>query len=140
MNTFTYDEIAVGQKITFQAGITPEHMELFRAITGDQNPLHTDPAFARSKGHPDRVVYGMLTASFLSTVAGMYLPGERSLIHEVNVKFVKPLLLSSSNDLRVTAEVIEKHDLFRRLTLKVSVVDTKGVKVLRAVMKVGVSE
>ncbi|EOS61191.1 hypothetical protein C814_01669 [Anaerotruncus sp. G3(2012)] len=140
MNTFTYDEITVGQKITFQAGITPEHMEMFRAITGDQNPLHTDPAFARGKGQPGRVVYGMLTAAFLSTVAGVYLPGERSLIHEVNVKFVKPLLLYNSGDLSITAEVTEKHDLFRQLTLKVSVVDAKGIKVLRAVMKVGVSE
>ncbi|NBK19420.1 MULTISPECIES: MaoC/PaaZ C-terminal domain-containing protein [unclassified Anaerotruncus] len=140
MNTFTYDEITVGQKIRFHAAVTPEQMEQFRELTGDHNPLHTDAEFARRKGHPDRVVYGMLTASFLSTVAGMYLPGERSLIHEVQLKFVKPLLLSSSNDLRIIAEVIEKHDLFRRLTLKVSVEDAQGVKVLRAVMKVGVSE
>ena len=50
------------------------------------------------------------------------------------------LLLYNSGDLSITAEVTEKHDLFRQLTLKVSVVDAKGIKVLRAVMKVGVSE
>ncbi|MBQ9091319.1 MAG: hypothetical protein IJY52_03500, partial [Anaerotignum sp.] len=47
----------------------------FLAITGDINPLHNDQEFAQKQGHPDKVAFGMLTASFLSTLAGVYLPG-----------------------------------------------------------------
>ncbi|MDR2656489.1 MAG: MaoC family dehydratase N-terminal domain-containing protein, partial [Oscillospiraceae bacterium] len=68
MNTYTYDEIPVGHEEQFQAVITPEHMRLFREITGDVNPLHGDAEYAASKGYPGMVAYGMLTASFLSTL------------------------------------------------------------------------
>ena len=140
MNHFTFDDISVGQKIRFTASLSEQEMEQFRLITGDENPLHTDEAFARAKGQDGRVVYGMLTASLLSTVAGMYLPGERSLIHEVEVKFVKPLLLKDSSSLFVTATITETHELFRRITIKVAINNAKDEKVLRAVMKVGVTD
>ncbi len=140
MNRFTFEDISVGQEIRFPASLDELRMEQFRSITGDENPLHTDEDFARSKGQDGRVVYGMLTASFLSTVAGMYLPGERSLIHEVEVKFLKPLLLCNSEALEVAAKVTEKHDVFRRITIKVTISDAKGEKVLRGTMKVGVTD
>ena len=138
MNRLTYEEIEIGREVRFPVSLQEASMAWFREITGDENPLHCDEAYARAQGMEGRVVYGMLTASFLSTVAGMYLPGERSLIHEVELKFPKPLLLSESGMLEVTAKVTDKHDVFRRLTLKVAVTNEKGEKVLRGTMKVGV--
>ena len=136
MNTYTYEEITIGQKVEFAASITAEQMDLFRGITGDENPLHTSAEFAKGKGFSDRVVYGMLTASFLSTLAGMYLPGERSLIQQVEVKNTSPLLLCNAGNLRVRGEVIEKNDTFSRITVKVTIADAAGNKVLRGKMQV----
>ena len=59
--------------------VTPEMMDAFRAITGDVSPIHIDADYARGRGFPGRVVYGMLGASFFSTLAGVYLPGEHCL-------------------------------------------------------------
>lgn len=40
MNEYTYEQIEVGQKESFEVVITEEMMEHFKAITGDINPLH----------------------------------------------------------------------------------------------------
>ena len=137
MNEYTYDEIAIGQKESFSVTVTDEMMESFRNLTGDINPLHNDKDYAISKGHPDRVVYGMLTGSLLSTLAGVYLPGRNSLIHEVKIKFAKPVYIGDT--LTVEGEVEEKNDTYSLLMLKVTIRNQAGEKVCRAKMQVGVS-
>ena len=84
MNDYTYEDIKVGMNISFEKEITTDMEDMFRAITGDENPLHKDDDFAKSNSDgrfPRHVTFGMLTASLCSTVAGMYLPGKNSLIH-----------------------------------------------------------
>ena len=93
MNEYTYEEIQIGQKESFKVTVTEEMLSSFKNITGDVNPLHNDEEYALEKGYPGRVSYGMLTASFLSTLAGVYLPGKYSLIHEVKLKFAKPVFI-----------------------------------------------
>lgn len=136
INEYTYEEIEVGHKESFTITITEEMLEKFRDITGDINPLHNDEAYAVSKGNPGRVAYGMLTASLMSTLAGVYLPGKRSLIHEVNVKFAKPVYIGDV--ITVEGEVTEKNDTFSLLMLKVTMKNQDGVKVCKAKMQVGV--
>jgi acyl dehydratase len=51
-------------------------MERFREDSGDINPLHLDRDYARARGFPDVVVYGLLASSFYSTLVGVYLPGD----------------------------------------------------------------
>lgn len=136
MNTYSYEEITVGQKEQFEVTITEKMLEHFLAITGDINPLHNDQEFAQKQGHPDKVAFGMLTASFLSTLAGVYLPGRYSLIHEVEVKFAKPVY--AGDTLQVSGTVAEKNDTFRLFWMKVTITNQKGEKVLRGKMRVGV--
>ncbi len=136
MNHWKYAELEIGHEEKFCITVTEDMMQRFYRITGDSNPLHRDPAFALEKGFSSQVVYGMLTASFLSTLAGVYLPGENSLIHEVQTKFVKPVFVGDS--LEICGVVEERNDLFKQITIKVQMVNQKGEKVLRGKMKVGV--
>ena len=139
MNTYTYEEIFIGQEEKFSFEITKQQMSMFREITGDHNPLHTDIKYAKLKGYPNNVVYGMLTASYLSALAGMYLPGKNSLIHEVELKFTKPCYPDSG---KFTAVGIctDKQDLFNRITIKVRIKDQEDELVLRGIMKIGVTD
>ena len=41
--------------------VDPVQLALFAAASGDHNPLHLDPAFARQAGFERPVVHGMLT-------------------------------------------------------------------------------
>ena len=134
MNTYTYDEIETGQKESFTVDITEEMLDTFRGLTGDINPLHNDDDYAIGKGYEGRVAYGMLTASFMSTLAGVYMPGERSLIKEIHIKFTKPVF--PGDRLEITGEVTEKHDGFNMIVLKVTIKNGKGEKVLRGSMDI----
>lgn len=136
MNRYCFEEIETGMEESFEVKVTSEMMELFFRITGDSNPLHTDEAFARKKGYASCVSYGMLTASFLSTLAGVYMPGEKSLIHSVETKFVKPVF--PKDVLKISGEVVEKNELFSTIKLKVTITNQNQEKVLRGTMQIGV--
>lgn len=132
MNNYTFDELNVGMTESFKVLITEAMLDAFKGITGDVNPLHNDEEFAKAKGHPGRVAYGMLTASFLSTLAGVYIPGERSLIQQVETKFAKPVYIG--DELTVTGEITELVESVQRLELKVTITNQDGKKVLRGTM------
>lgn len=138
MNEYTYEQIEVGQKESFEVVITEEMMEHFKAITGDINPLHNDADYAKSLGHPDRVVYGMLTSAMLSTLAGVYLPGKHSLIHEVDIKLEKPVYIGDV--ITIEGVVKEKNDTFSFIVVKVVAKNQNGGKVLKATMQIGVGK
>lgn len=136
MNQYTIDDINVGLKESFSVTVTEAMMEAFLNTTGDINPLHNDESFAKEKGFKSRVVYGLLTSSFLSTLAGVYLPGERSLIREVDVKLKKPVFVG--DELTVSGEVTEVNRDFKIFEMKVEIVNQNKDKVLRGKMQMGV--
>ena len=137
MNTYTYGQIEVGHKESFKVTVTEADMDRFREITGDINPLHRDADYAKEHGHRDRVVFGMLTASYLSTLAGVYLPGERSLIHSVKTKFSGAVY--PGDELTVEGTVTEKNDTFELIIVKVLIRNQNGDKVCKAEMQVGIT-
>lgn len=94
MNRFTFEDLSVGQTAEFSRKVTTDMMDSFCEISGDVNPLHKDDDFARGKGYPGRVVYGMLTSSMYSCLAGVYIPGENCLLQSVHADFLAPVLLN----------------------------------------------
>ena len=136
MNKYTFEEIHVGLEESFTVEITEESMSAFLGITGDVNPLHADEAYAKEKGFSSRVAYGMLTASYLSTLAGVYLPGERSLIYGVDIEFPKPVYIGDV--LTVTGTVSSKDERFGMFVMDVVIKRENGQKVCRGKMKMGV--
>ncbi len=138
MNDYSFEDIEIGHRESFSVEVTPQMMEQFCSITGDINPLHCDQAYAARFGHPDTVCYGMLTAAFLSTLAGVYIPGKKSLLREVDVKFMKSVY--PGDVLEVAGEVAEKNDAYRVLGVKVAIRNQSGAKVARGKIQVGFAE
>lgn len=139
MQNYDLTDLAVGLTQEFVFDLDEEKMRKFLEITGDINPLHNDLEYAKRYGFDEKVVYGMLTASALSTLAGVYLPGRKSLIHCVEISFLKPVFLSTC-PLKVRGEVSEIDERFRRIILKVIILNNLGEKVARGIMKVGLVE
>lgn len=138
MNEYTISELEVGMKVSFTKKISKEMEDSFRNISGDENPLHKDDEFAcqisqgKFSGH---AVFGMLTASFYSTMAGMYLPGKYSLIHSFEeLSFLKPVFVD--DELTVEGEVIDKNADLGLIRIKVSIKNQNKKLVSRATMKV----
>lgn len=136
MNHYRYEDLAIGMTASFFTTVTEDMLNAFRTLSGDSNPLHSDADFARAYGFPDRVAYGMLTASLLSRLGGVYIPGERCLIQSVEVKFLRPVFVGDT--LEVCGVIEELHDSVRQVVLKVEMRNQQGEKVLRCVMKEGV--
>jgi len=136
MNRYTYEELEVGMEASFERTVTQEMQDEFCRITGDENPLHLSDEFAVSKGYEKRVVYGLLSSSFYSALAGMYLPGERSLVHSIEIKFQKPVYIGDR--LEIAGKVIEKNDTYRLIKVKAYMKNALGEKVSKALIQVGV--
>lgn len=136
INDFSFENLFVNQTCTFTHQITQENQDDFCKISGDINPLHIDESFAKTKGFPGCVVYGMLVASLYSTLAGVYLPGKNCLLQSVDVSFVKPVFVNDI--LRVEGKIVEKHELFRQITIKASIYNQNDKKISRATIKAGV--
>jgi len=136
MNTYRLDELQIGLTEQFQVQITQEMMDSFQKITGDVNPMHCDAVFAVQHGFPMQIVYGMLTTSFLSTLAGVYLPGKYSLIHEVKIYFIKPVFIDGN--LTIIGKVTEIEKRFGYFIMLVEIWNEQNKKVVKAKMKVGV--
>lgn len=135
MNTYDYEDLETGHREKFETEVTDRMLDSFRAITGDDNPFHRDDEFARSHGFKGHAAFGMLTASFLSTLAGMYLPGEKSIIQNTELKFMKPVY--PGDRLIINGEVAEKNDAYRVVRVKVTIKKDDGEKVLRGSMQIG---
>ncbi len=135
MNIYRFEDIELGLTESFNVTITADMMDAFKNITGDVNPLHCDKAFSKQEGFRDRVVYGLLTSSFFSTLAGVYLPGEKSLIHEIQFKYKKPVFIG--DELTISGTVSEIDDKFKVFTMKVSVINQDNEKVIRGSMRIG---
>lgn len=116
MNNYKFLEIQVGLTASFERVITKEMEDAFRDISGDENSLHKYDSFAKeiSNGKFQRhVSFGMLTASLYSTLAGVYLPGENSLIHSFEeLSFIKPVFVGDT--LSVEGKIV---DIFTGLNL-----------------------
>lgn len=138
MKEYLYEDIEVGLVESFCREITPEMENIFRALTIDLNPLHEDDEYAKTISggkYEQHVTFGMLTASLLSTLAGMYLPGKYSLIHSIeSISFLKPVFVGDV--LTVTGEVVEKNDALRLLQIKVIMKNQCGKTVLKGKMKI----
>lgn len=136
MNDFSYDDLVVGQTATFSRTVTGEMMEAFRRLSGDENPLHNDAEFAVERGFSGCVVYGMLTASLYSALAGVYLPGKRCLLQSVYTDFLHPVFVGET--LTITGKIVEKHDSVQQVIIKATIRNTEGKRVSRAKIEAGV--
>lgn len=136
MNHFSFEELVVGQTAEFSRDITPDMMMDFYKISGDNNPLHVDETYAKGKGYPNRVVYGMLTASLYSTLGGVYIPGEKCLLQSVHADFLNPVFVGDV--LTVTGKIVEKNDSVHQIIIKATIKNQAGKKVSRAKIEAGV--
>lgn len=93
--------LRVGQSAQMEKTFFKDDIDKFAALTGDFSRLHTDAAFAEKSDFGRPVVHGMLTASLISSVMGMQLPGEGTVFTEAQTRFLKPVFYGDTITARV---------------------------------------
>jgi 3-hydroxybutyryl-CoA dehydratase len=77
-----FDDIKIGLTAALTVEITKRDVKQFYQLTGDTNSIHQGK---------QGVVYGALTAAFISTLIGRYLPGDGAVIVRSHITFIQPV-------------------------------------------------
>ena len=115
LNEYTFEEIKLGMKESFEVNITESMENDFAKITGNYNPLATDNEYAATTNYKKRICPGMFTASFFSRLTGMHLPGKYALVYSQSLNFVNICYIG--DQITVEGEVIEKNDATKLITI-----------------------
>ena len=75
----------------FSKTISEAGIQIFAKLSGDENPLHLNPEYAKKTVFKGCIVHGMLTASFISTVIDDLMPRPGCIYVAQNVKFKAPV-------------------------------------------------
>lgn len=78
---------------SFTVDIDQSSATTFAEISGDWNPLHTDPNYAASTQYGRPILHGAFAAGLVSRMAGMEIPGRDCLLHGIKLNFVKPITI-----------------------------------------------
>ena len=102
----TFDEIQIGHAASFSKTLSETDIYLFAGITGDLNPAHVNAVAAADGMFKQRIAHGMLTASFISTVLAMQLPGPGTIYVSQEAQFRAPVFIGDT--VTATVEAVEK--------------------------------
>jgi len=111
---YTIDQLKPGISARFARTVTEADIVMFGGVSGDINPVHFDEEFAKTTPFKTRIAHGMISASFISTVLGMELPGPGTIFMGLSVKFKAPVRIG---DTVVTTCTVREVGEKRRVTL-----------------------
>lgn len=120
-------EVAVGDIVTpFSMTVTQSQVNAYADASGDNNPIHLDPEFARSVGLPGTIAHGMLEMGILAEAIASWAGGNANLL-SLSCRFTKPLL--PGDTIICTATVVSVDDS-GVATLEVAASSDRGDRVL----------
>jgi 3-hydroxybutyryl-CoA dehydratase len=99
--TYYFEDLEIGMEASFQKTVSEADIVAFAGVTGDKNPVHLDAAYAAKTMFKERIAHGMLTASYISAVFGMEMPGPGVIYVSQTLNFRAPVKIGD----RVTAKV-----------------------------------
>jgi len=99
----TYDEIQVGDSASLVRTLKPQDIQLFAIMSGDVNPSHVDPEYARSSMFREVIAHGMWGGALISTVLGTQFPGPGTIYVDQTLHFSRPVGLGDTITVMVTA-------------------------------------
>jgi 3-hydroxybutyryl-CoA dehydratase len=98
-------DLKLGQSSSFTKQITNKDVLLFAEVSGDDNPVHVNEAFAQTTMFKGRIVHGALVASLFSKVLGTQLPGMGTIYLGQESRFMKPVRIDET--ITATVTIIE---------------------------------
>ncbi len=113
--TLYFEDLAVGMRETLQKTVENEDVIGFAELSGDHNPIHLSEHFARKTRFGERIVHGLYTASLISGLIGMRLPGPGAVYISQTLNFRGPVKIGDVID--VSVEVTELTEKGRRVRL-----------------------
>ena len=108
------DDLKPGMSESFTKTVTERDIQLFGEVSGDTNPVHFDEEFARTTPFKTRIAHGVLSASYISTILGMKMPGPGTIFMSLSTRFKAPVRIGDT--VTATCTVREVNAEKRRVT------------------------
>ena len=89
--TYYFEDLELGMEASVTKTVTMADIEAYAAVSGDYNPVHMDPEFAAKTIFKQVIAHGLLTASYISTVFGMKMPGPGAIYVSQSLNFKAPV-------------------------------------------------
>lgn len=117
----TFDEILVGQSASYSRAVERREILLFAEASGDVNPLHLDADYATGTPFGEPIAHGLLSASLISAVIALQLPGPGTVYVGQTLRFLRPVKIGDR--LTATVRVLAKREEKGLVTLDCQVVN-----------------
>lgn len=105
LKTCYFEDLSVGMRETILRAVKNEDVIGFATLSGDHNPIHLSDHFAKNSRFGERIVHGLYTASLISAVLGMRLPGAGGIYLSQTLNFRAPVKIGDV--VNVSVEVVE---------------------------------
>ena len=130
----TFQDLYIGQKASIQKTISAADITAFAGVSLDVNPIHMSEKYAENTPFGQRIVHGMLTASLISAVLGIQLPGPGTVYLGQELRFVAPVFLG--DDITAEVEIIELREDKKIVKLNTTCYNQDGKKVITGIATV----
>ncbi|MHB1357952.1 MAG: bifunctional enoyl-CoA hydratase/phosphate acetyltransferase [Rhodocyclaceae bacterium] len=100
----TYEEIQVGDVATLARTLRQDDIQMFAIISGDLNPTHVDPEYARSSEFREVVAHGMWGGMLFSNVLGTQFPGPGTVYVDQSLHFARSVRVGDTLTATVTCQ------------------------------------
>jgi len=122
--------LKIGDKATFTKTVTEEDVLAFARVTGDDQPLHLDEAFAAKTRFGHRIAHGMLSAGYISAVLGTKLAPDNVVVYlGQQMRFRLPV--SIGDTITAEAEVTAIDPEKRIVTVRTDCLNQRGEAVVK---------
>ncbi len=115
----TYESLQVGDTFSVNRVITAEEVRTFADVTGDDNPIHVDEAYAKGTRFGKTIVHGVFLLGIVSKVLGRDFPGHGSVAVNISCRFLRPVPVGS--EITVEVRVSEKIEKYKHIRMRIYV-------------------
>ena len=88
---YYFEDLSVGMNETFTKTVTEDDIAKFADVSGDDNPLHLDPEFAKQTPFKGCIAHGIQSVGFISAIIGTKMPGPGAIYMAQNTRFLAPV-------------------------------------------------
>jgi short-subunit dehydrogenase/acyl carrier protein/acyl dehydratase len=123
-----FNDFSVGEYVVFKKLWDKNAFKLFSSISGDNNPLHHDKMYAAETSFKYPIVPLHMATAPLSAIAGMMLPGHRSLYLVNNVRAIDAV--PYNEEITYSAKIINLNKINSALDIRVLILHKERILIV----------
>lgn len=90
--------------------VTQEMIDAYAEASGDFNPIHVDPEYAKAGPFGRTIAHGLMTLAFVAQILNEWSSGRFDASGEIDIAFVGPVFVGDTVEVTATVETLVERD------------------------------